>query len=267
MRIPLKEYYQQLLYVLHTYPQAGAFIIRHRLWSGFWQYNWVSKLLLLAAVLVGLQFISSVTDWFRSFQADDPLMAMSAAGGIFMKVIRDEYQYLSSGSIRYLMMILLEVVIFHVCRQTISVLTGCDSKASMKAFLKAQMRMIRVVIYCYVLEMLLGLGLKSFFNFFGFLDFIEPALLLLISIFFLGFAVMDNYLEQFGLSVKESLTYSQPLIGIALGVGLVIQVLFMVPILGPVVAPMLAAETPSIALYELTDLHLSAPKTAINQAD
>ena len=267
MRIPIREYYQQLLYALHTYPQAGAFIIRHRLWNGFWQYSWVSKLLLLVAILVGLQFIGSVTDWFRSFQADDPLMTMSAAGGIFMKVIRDEYQYLSSGSIRYLMMILLEVVIFHVCRQTISVLTGRDSKASMKAFLAAQMRMIRVVIYCYVLEMLLGLGVKSFFNIFGFLDFIEPALLLLISVFFLGFAIMDNYLEQFGLSVKESLAYSKPFMGITLGVGLVIQVLFMVPILGPVVAPMLAAVTASITLYELTDLHLTSPETATIQAD
>lgn len=269
MSIPaqLKEHYQQLLYALHTYPQAALFIIRHKLWNGFWKYSWVGRLLLLAAILVGLKFIDSVTDWFQSVEVSDPLAAMSAAGTMMVRVISDEYQYLSSGSMRYLMMILLEVVIFHMSRRTVSVLTGQDSSASMKAFIGAQIRMIKVVFFCYAMEMALGIGIKLFFSFFAFIDFLQPALLFLISLFFLGYAIMDNYLEQFGLSIKESMNYSKQFIGIALGVGLVIQVLFLLPVLGPVLAPMLAAVTASIALYELTDLHLPAPKVAIIEED
>lgn len=263
----IKEHYQQLLYALHTYPQACLFIIRHKLWAGFWKYSWVGRLLLLAAILVGLKFISSITNWFETTEVADPLAAMSAAGSLFVQVLSDEYEYLSNGSMRYLMIILLEVVIFHMCRRTISILTDQHSEASMKAFIDAQVRMIKVVVYCYVMEMILGIGIKMFFGFFEFLAFLKPVFLFLTSLFFLGYAIMDNYLEQFNFSIKESIHFSKDFIGIALGVGLVIQVLFMVPIFGTILAPMIAAVTASIAMYELTDLHLTRATPLIIQED
>lgn len=263
----VKEHYQQLLYALHTYPQATRFIIRHKLWDGFWKYSWVGRLLLLAAILVGLKFIHSITDWFQSAEVEDPLAAMSAAGTMFVKVLSDEYEYLSNGSMRYLMMILLEIVIFHMCRRTISILTGQDSDASMKAFIAAQIRMIKVVIFCYIMEMIFGIGIKIFFGVFGFIDFLKPVFLFLISLFFLGYAIMDNYLEQFNFTIKESMKFSQQFIGIALGVGLIIQVLFLLPVVGTILGPMLAAVTVSIALYELTDIHLRRPEPVIIEED
>jgi CysZ protein len=154
-----------------------------------------------------------------------------------------------------------------MCRRTISILTGQDSDASMKAFIAAQVRMIKVVFLCYAMEMGLGIALKIFFGIFGFLDFLQPVFLFLISLFFLGYTVMDNYFEQFALSVKEGMHFSKQFIGIALGVGLVIQVLFMVPVIGTILAPMLAAVTVSIALYELTDLHLPTPVPIIIEED
>ena len=262
-----KEHYQQLLYALHTYPQATFFIIRHKLWEGFWKYSWVGRILLLGAILVGLKFINSITDWFQATDTSDPLAAMSAAGTLVVKVVSDEYEYLSSGTMRYVMLILLEVVIFHMCRRTISILTGQDSDASMKAFIAAQVRMIKVVFFCYLMEMGIGLGIKIFFGIFGFVDFLQPIFLFLISLFFLGYTVMDNYFEQFELGIKESMNFSKQFIGIALGVGLVLQVLFMVPVIGTILAPMLAAVTVSIALYELTDLHRPAPAPAIIEKD
>lgn len=261
-RDQLKEHYHQFLYALHTYPQAIKFMVKHKLWDGFWKYNWVGKLLLLAAILVGLKFIDSVTHWFKTADTSDPLATMSAAGSMMFNVISDEYQYLSNGSMKYLMMILLEIVIFHICRRTISILTGLDSKASMGAFIKAQIRMIKVVMACYVMEMVFGIGIKFFFNIFKSIDFLQPIFLFVVSLFFIGYAVMDNYLEQFEMSIKESLNYSKQYVGLALGIGLVIQVLFMVPIAGTILAPMVAAVTVSIILYELTDLHLH-PKEAL----
>lgn len=262
-----KEHYQQFLYALHTYPQAIKFLVKHKLWSGFWKYSWVSKLLLLAAILLGLKFIDSVTNLFRNVDTSDPLAAMSTAGTMMFNIIGDEIQYLSTGSMRYLMLILLEVVIFHVCRRTIAILTNQDSQASMKAFIDAQVRMIKIVIYCYVMEMIFGMGIKFFFNIFDALDFLQPAILFIISLFFIGYTVMDNYFEQFGMSIKNSLHFSKQYIGLALGIGLVIQVLFMVPVAGTLLAPMIAAVTVSIALYELTDLHLQTDEPLLIEAE
>jgi hypothetical protein len=258
-----KEHYNQLLYTFYTYPQSIRFIFKHKLWDGFWKYSWVGKLLLLGAILLGLKFIGSLTNWFQEADVTDPIAAMSSVGSLMFDVVSDEYQFLTEGSMRYLMIILLEVVIFHVCRKSLSILTGKDSDSTMGAFIKAQIRMIKVVIFCYVMEMLLGIGIKAFFGIFGFLDFFKPILLFISSIFFMGFAVMDNYLEQFEMTIKESFKYCKSYIGIALGTGLALNVFFMVPLVGPVIAPFIAAVTVTLAMFELTDVHLLDKKTVL----
>lgn len=258
-----KEHYNQLLYSFYTYPQAIRFIIKHKIWDGFWKYSWVGKLLLLGAILMGLKFIGSLSEWFRQADVTDPLAAMSSVSNLMVNVVTDEVEFLTQGSMRYLMIILLEVVIFHVCRRSLTILAGKDSDSTMGAFIKAQIRMIKVVFFCYVMEMLVGVGLKTFFGIFGFLDFAKPILLFISSIFFMGFAVMDNYLEQFELTIKESFKYSQNYVGIALGTGLALHVFFLVPVVGPVIAPFLSAVTVTLAMFELSDIHLMEKQPAL----
>lgn len=258
----LKEHYTQLLYTLFTYPEAVRFMRKYKVWSGFWKYSWVSKLLVLVAILAGLKFIATVTDWFQSADTSDPLAAMSSVGTLLADVASREYEYLTSGSMRYLMIILLEIVIFHVSRRTVEILTAQTSDSRVKAFIDAQIRMIKVAFFCYVMEMILGIGLKVFLGFFSFLEFTRPALLFGVQVFFMGFAVMDNYMEQFGFRIKESFRFSLDFIGVGLGTGLSLQLLFLVPVLGPLIAPFLATVTATITLYELTDLHRQIPEAA-----
>lgn len=251
-----KEHYNQLLYTFYTYPQAIQFIIKHKLWDGFWKYSWVGKMLLLGAILMGLKFIGSLREWFQQADVTDPLAAMSSVSNLMVNVVSDEVEFLTQGSMRYLMIILLEVVIFHVCRKSLSILTGKDSDSTMGAFIKAQIRMIKVVLFCYIMEMLVGIGVKTFVGIFDFLAFTKPVLLFISSIFFMGFAVMDNYLEQFEMTIKESFKFSKGFVGVALGTGLALHVFFLVPIIGPVIAPFLSAVTVTLAMFELSDIHL-----------
>ena len=212
---------------------------------------------------MGLKFIGSLREWFQQTDVSDPLAAMSSVSNLMVNVVTDEVEFLTQGSMRYLMIILLEVVIFHVCRRSLTILAGKDSDSTMGAFIKAQIRMIKVVIFCYIMEMLVGIGIKTFFGIFEFLVFAKPVLLFISSIFFMGFAVMDNYLEQFELNIKESFNYSKGYVGIALGTGLALHVFFLVPVIGPVIAPFLAAVTVTIAMFELSDIHLKVKSTTV----
>jgi len=251
-----KEHYTQFLYTLFTYPQAVSFIRIHKIWSGFWKYSWASKILIVAAILSGLKFLQSIVHWFDKADTSDPLAAMSVMGTMMVDVVSREYEYLTSGSMRYLMIILVEIVIFHVSRKTLEILINKESDSTMKAFIHAQIRMIKVAFFCYVMEMVFGLGTKAVFGVFGAFQFLQPAALFLIQVFFMGFAVLDNYLEQFNLTIKESFKYTRNFIGVALGCGLSMQLFFLVPVMGPVIAPFLAAVTATIAMVELSDLHL-----------
>jgi hypothetical protein len=67
-------------------------------------------------------------------------------------------------------------------------------------------------------------------------------------------------MEQFGFDIKDSFKFSLDYIGVGLGTGLSLQLLFLVPVLGPLIAPFLATVMSTIVLYELTNLHLQAPK-------
>lgn len=258
----LKEQYTQLLYTLFTYPEAVRFTRKHKIWAGFWKYGWVSRFLVLLSALVGLKMVGSMTNWFRRVDTSDPLAAMSSVGQVFTSVLTEEYEYLTSGSMRYLMIILLEIVVFHVCRKSLQILTGRQSDASMKAFIEAQVRMIKVAFFCYFVEMVVGMVIKTGFNVMVPVDFLEPGFLFLNQLFFMGFAIMDNYLEQFHFSIKDSFKTSQQFIGVCLGTGLIVQVFFMVPLIGPVLAPFLAAVAVTLVLVELTDYHLELEPVA-----
>ena len=60
--------------------------------------------------------------------------------------------------------------------------------------------MIKVVIRCYILEMIITLLIRIFFGIFGMVDFLEPVAIFGVQCYFLGLVVIDNYNEQFGFS-------------------------------------------------------------------
>jgi hypothetical protein len=244
-----------------THREAGEFIMKHRLWDGFWKYGWVSKILIGIAILFGLKFISIIWDWFDHFLSPDSGSTIIEMG-LFMKdVAVGSYDFLFSGGIKYIMLILLEVIIFHICRRTSKILRGVSSELTFKIFLKSQVRMIKVVFRSYFMEMILTILLKIGFGIFGFIDFLEPVFIFGVQCYFIGFLVLDNYSEQFDLSIKESVRYARQFIGVCLATGLVLNILLFIPFIGAIVGPALAAVTVSLIMLRISDLHLRTHPT------
>ena len=256
----LKIYLIQFRDTMLTNSDAVVFIRKNRLWVGFWKYSWVAKALVFMAILLGFKFLNTVWNWWRTSEMDDPTEAAASVGHLFQNIAFEGYDFLFVGGMRYVMIMLLEVVIFHMCRGTLEILIGKTSDLSFNAFFKAQIRMIKVAIQSYVMELIFGIVIGLAFSLAGGFDFLKPVLKYTVHCYFLGFIIFDNYTEQFEYSIKESTKIARDYIGVCLAVGLTTNVLFLIPVIGAIVAPLIAAVTVTLVMYHTSDLHLLPKK-------
>lgn len=256
----IKESIDHLQITLRKHVEAYHFIRKHKVWKGFWEYGWVSKIMMVLAILAGLKFLQIYFQWLSEAYDSDPITAISSVGGMMWEAVTEEYKFFFAGGMKYMIVIFMEIVIYHASRRTVKLLTGQDEEATFKNFMKAQIRMIKVSFQSYIMEIIFTtlIGVAFSLSIFSFLGFFKPVLIFIVQCFFLGFAVMDNYSEQFNRSIKESLKISREYLGIAIGTGLVLQIFFAIPGVGPLVGPFLSAVAVCLAMYAITDIHLSS---------
>jgi len=247
-----KEYAEQFRYTMAVLYESVIFIRKHRIWSGFWKYGWVARFLVVIAVILGLEMIGNLSSILGIFKAESANQALASMGMMMENTAQKAYDLLTGSSTKYILLILLEVLIYHACRRTLNLLGHDSETPTFNNFLRAQSRMFVVAIFAWAMNFVFSLPVKIFFGIFEFVDFLEPVLLYLIQSFFLGFAVMDNFNEQFGLKIKESYHFSKDYLGIGLAIGIVVNVLLYIPLLGVVVSPLLASVAVTLVMYAET---------------
>jgi hypothetical protein len=257
--IDYKEEAEQFRYTVVSFPAAVRFILRERVWEGFWTYGWFSRILTFVAIMVGLNMIGDALEFFEGFKENAIALSFSGVTSFAQNLYDNSIGFLTDSGSRFLMLVLLEVIIFHASRQTLRLIAGRDSKAAFGDFLNAQIRMLIVSGFAWLMTLLVAIPVKIFFGIFEFLDFLKPGFLFVIEAFFLGFSVVDNYQEQYGLSINESFKKAKENLGINLAIGIVVRLLFWVPVLGPVVAPLIAAVAATIVMHEECDLESKVP--------
>lgn len=256
MQHPVGAAIYQFFYTLFALPRAWHFIRRYELWRGMEKYGWVVRFLVVVAILIGLKFIGVFFDWLGQIDSFDlPGIAMGM-GGLMTAGALEGYELFTAGFMRYVMLILLEVVVFHFMRRTLAILAARDSGVSFNDFINAQVRMIRVVFRSWVLELVCTILISVVCGIFSILEFFEPALIFGVQCYYLGFAIVDNYNEQFGLTIKQSVAYARGYVGVALALGLVLYLLMLVPVVGIVLGPLLVSVAGAMVLVQLSDLHL-----------
>lgn len=255
-RASLQNYFSQFILTLGKIRESIDFLYKHRLWEGFWSYGWVVRFLVVAGLIFSLKFIQIVYNWMERASAADPIAALSSMGDLMSTFAHEGYSFFYHGAMKYILLVLMEIIIFHVVRRSIAILTNEDSEASLTAFIQAQKRMINVVFRVFILELVFKAIVKAAFWALGPIDFLEPGILFLIQCYFLGFAVLDNYHEQFGMSIKQSFAYGKQYLGVSLALGIFLQLAFYIPIAGAVAGPLIAAVTVSLVMFQLSDLHL-----------
>jgi uncharacterized protein involved in cysteine biosynthesis len=155
---------------------------------------------------------------------------------------------LFSGSMKYFVLIFLEMLIFHFAVKTYEVLSGEKKVLKLKDFIDAQFRMLKVVIRSYFYEKILSILVMILLGIFG-LGFLEIGIVFLIQCYFIGVAFVDNYNEQFNITVKESFSVAYDHFGATLLFGFVAYVLMSIPLVGAILASLIGAVATTCYLY------------------
>ena len=251
----IRASYRQFFFTLLTIPSAIDFFKENKLWKGLTQYGWASKFLMIIAAILGLKFIDILFDYI-STEPQDPLTVASNMAFMMQDFAVEGYSLLFSGGMRYGVLFLLEVFIFHVSRKTLQILTKSESDISFDTFLKAQIRMLKVVLWAFIMETIATVIIKFAVGIYSPLEFIQPILTFGVACYYMGIPILDNYHEQFGMSIKNSFIYARNYMGVALAAGLFLRLAFYIPVVGPILSPIIIAVAVSLVMYELSDIHL-----------
>ena len=230
--------------------EALGFIIENRLWEGFWKFGWVMRLILLGALLAGWKMFNIFRQWYSGAEMDNVFTMAQSVGGLFTDIADKGYQFLFLSGFKYLVLILVEIIVFHFVRRTLEIKTGRKQDFTPDAFIKAQIRMIKIVVRNFILENIVTILLGIVLSIFG-LDFLETALVLLVHSYFLGFTIIDNYNELFGMSIRQSARCTRYYPGLAIAVGLTTYFLLLMPIIGAFLAPFFIAVMATLAFHDL----------------
>lgn len=246
--ISFQFFKRDFIVTIKNYREVLPFIKKNQLWKGFFGYSWVTKFLLIVGALMSLKFAGVFNNFFN--QTAQQGISFNTLGNLVGNTIDEGYDLFMNSGFKYAILILLEVVIFHFSRKTLEVLTGEKAEASLNSFIRAQVRMIKVVLFAYVMEtvstVLVGVGISIL----G-IQVIKPAVNFVIHCFFLGFVIIDNYNEIYHMTIKRSFKYTRQYTGVSIGIGIVVYVLMLLPVLGAFLAPLLAAVTATITMHEL----------------
>lgn len=254
-----KIYSHQFQQTFRKHIHAWKFIKRNRLWEGLFHYGWVSKLLIFIAFILGIKFFFIGLSWVKN-SGGNPMRAISNMGGMLQEFTLSSFNMMFYGSMKYVLLILLEVIIFHFSRMTVEKLTGKKGDVSLNVFLGAQLRMIKVAFRSWIAESVITAIIGALFFLSGPFAIIESSLIFGVHCYYLGFVILDNYNEQFGLSIKDSVKYSRQYLGVALASGLFLHLVMMVPVVGSIVGPVVASVAVTLVMFELSDLHLKGEK-------
>ena len=252
----------QFFDTLSAIPEAWHMIRDRKLWRGVDRYGWVAKVLLVAGVLLGWSFLRQVFQWFGQLgSVDSPISALSSMGNLASSVALEGYESFTSGFMKYVVLLLSEVLIYHFMQRALEEITDKPVSTRFQDFLDAQIRMLKVVFRTWIFELIATLGISIVFGIFGFLDWLEPAALFIVQCYFFGFVIMDNYFEQFDLSIRDSTEESRSLTGIALGLGIVLYLAMLVPIVGVVAGTIVVSVAAAIVMNQWSDIAFRPQET------
>ena len=232
----ISEFFPQAFRILRITGESYAFFKKNKLWKGIFEYRWVTFVTIILSVLFTYTLFSDIFDILLS---SDPTEGADEDGGKKYFSGISKFTAIFSGS-KYLMLILLEIVIFHFSVKTLEVLNKEKYVTTFGMFIKAEMRMIKVMIrsfiYTFIVNILLNIGLSIL----GF-SYALPAFMFVVTSYFIGLGFLDNYNEQQKLNVKESDICIRYNSGAATTLGVLASAGLVVPIIGPLVVPVFGA--------------------------
>lgn len=238
-------FFHQFVVTLALHKKALEFIQEKKPWRGLDQLGWILWVMAIAGALLSYEFFQEIWRTIQQVQNEPQGFSASMLGSLSM----EKMAWAAKGGRKYLVMIVLELVVFYIIQRTLEIRTGRKPELSTRAFIEAEVRIVRCTVLAFVLEtMLRFVVVELALNILN-LDFLDKPVGFVIQCYFLGFAMVDNYHECFDLRVKESEKRTRrTAIGVALAAGMVAQLLMYIPLFGAFTATVLGAVAATLAM-------------------
>ncbi len=246
----IKDFVSDFFTAIQSYSKVPSFTKRYQVWQGFTQHKIVLVALFVVAFLFGALIWKTIWNWWSNFHSESVIEAGLQTAGLIGDLASTGYDFAFAGAYKYLVLIVMELLIFHIAIRTNGIISGEKGVLTAGVFMKAQIRMIKVSIFVFVMELVASIVLGVALGIIG-LSFLKPILTFFVQCYFLGFALIDNYNEINHLSIRDSFRETRLHPGAAFGIGLILYLLILVPLVGPILGPMLGAVAATLTMYAI----------------
>jgi len=215
--------------------ETPAFIKKHQLWKGFLDHKWI---LILTMLIMGTLSANLYTD------IKDYILAPAIPSNFTEEGLEQEMAALEA------------VALFSNEEGKANLQERIQSLADTKEQLKEkhkplfsgsykQIRMIKVMGHKWVFGLVMYILVSIACGILS-ISYLTDFIMFFVYGFFLGFAFLDNYLEQFHFSIKKSSKQIQTHFGAATVLGIFASIGMLIPVIGPILIPFICAVAATI---------------------
>ena len=246
-------YIGQFIQTIPMHKEGYDFIKKHQPWKGMERYSWTARVLLISAILLGFFLFKDAFYLIKDIFSNEENTQLSL-GSFFTDFSFDKIDWALHGTKKYVILIVLEIFTFHFIQRTLELQMGRKPTFTLKAFIAAEKRMIEASFIAWIMEVITIAIAKMLVGLVGLGYLLNDPIGLVIQFYFLGFIIIDNYHECFGLTLKESRKRTNQVAGVAIAIGGVAYLLMFVPLIGVVAATMIGAVTATLAMQRILPL-------------
>lgn len=241
----LSAFFSQSIRCLKIIGESYDFYKEHKLWKGLFEHKWITLVTIILSILFTFIVFSNLFDYFFSSPELTDVTDVVIDNKLNKNSVKSNKDTAIFGGSKFLFLILLEIVIFYFSVKTLEILNNEKYKTTFGMFIKAEIRMIKVMIRSAIQSLIVQVLLSIVLSI-TMIGFMQPLLMFIVHSYFIGVAFFDNYNEQQKLNIKESDISIRHQCGAATTLGFVASIGLMIPVIGPLAVPVFGAISANI---------------------
>lgn len=250
----LKIYIEQGTNIGHKLINTVPFIIKNKLWKGFFEHKLVMIVTVITAIAIPWSMFRYFDSKFNSIASNPDNNSHLAVAAMKSSV---SFQSVFDGGNKWLMLILIQMLVVYFSNKTIEHISGTTIHMSGKEMIESQFRAIFVIIRNWIFELVIGIGIAIVIGIFG-PNWLEDWLKFAVGCYFVGYLFIDNYNHTFGLSIKESTVIVRRHLGAAFVIGFVAKILFLLPVAGALLVSFICSVAATWYMHTSEDRQLGS---------
>ncbi|MCH8904386.1 MAG: EI24 domain-containing protein [Bacteroidetes bacterium] len=249
------RFFDELYIGVSGYRKAHAMVFKERMWK-YLLIPGIIHIALLAATVFGAWYLAvDISDWLMSklsglfsFSFWPALERITEMFLRFLVGVMIILLYLTTY--KYIILMIMAPVFAYLSEVTQQRLTGQEYPFNAKQMLNDIIRGILINLRNLVLEIFWIISIFVF-SFIPIIGLLGPFILIVVQSYFLGFSVIDFYMERERLSVKQSVRFMRKHKGFAIGIGMVFYFLLLIPVLGWFATPIYSTIAATVGANKL----------------